>query len=100
METTILLNYRQLITRIYHERGESLEMRKTERIIPLAPLDRLIREAKAERVSEKASKELGEILEEIALEIATMAKDLAQHAHRKTINDSDIRLAFKQWKNK
>lgn len=75
-------------------------MKRTERIIPLAPLDRLIREAKAERVSDKASKELGEILEEMALEISAMAKDLAHHAHRKTITDSDIRLAYKQWKKK
>ncbi len=73
---------------------------KIERIIPLAPLDRLIRKAKAERVSEKAATAMGEILEELGLEIAGMAKELAEHAHRKTINGDDIRLAYKQWKRR
>ncbi|HUX99278.1 MAG TPA: histone [Candidatus Deferrimicrobium sp.] len=73
---------------------------KTERIIPLAPLDRLIRKAKAERVSEKAAMAMGEILEEVGIEIAAMARDLAEHAHRKTINGNDIRLAYKQWRRK
>lgn len=73
---------------------------KIERIIPLAPLDRLIRKTKADRVSEKAAMALGEILEEMGLEIAAMAKDLAEHAHRKTINGDDIQLAFKQWQRK
>jgi histone H3/H4 len=73
---------------------------KTERIIPLAPLDRLIRKAKAERVSEKAAMAMGEILEEVGIEIAAMARDLAEHAHRKTINGTDIRLSYKQWRRK
>ncbi len=73
---------------------------KIERIIPLAPIDRLIRKAKAERVSEKAATAMGEILEEIGLEIAAMARELAEHAHRKTINGEDIKLAYKQWRRK
>ncbi|MHA1839426.1 MAG: histone, partial [Candidatus Ranarchaeia archaeon] len=44
--------------------------------IPVAPLDRLIRRAKAERVSEKAAYELGAILEELGLEIAGRAQEL------------------------
>ncbi|NHI91173.1 MAG: histone [Candidatus Lokiarchaeota archaeon] len=72
--------------------------KRDNKIIPIAPLDRLIREAKAERVSEKAARELGVILEEIAIEIANMARELSLHAHRKTVNDSDIRLAYKQWR--
>jgi histone H3/H4 len=73
---------------------------RSDRIIPLAPLDRLIRKAKAERVSEKAATALGEILEDLGLEIASMARDLAEHAHRKTINGEDIKLAYKQWRRK
>jgi histone H3/H4 len=73
---------------------------KTERIIPLAPLDRLIRKAKAERVSEKAAMAMGEILEEVGIEIAAIARELAEHAHRKTINGTDIRLSYKQWRRK
>ncbi len=73
---------------------------KEERIIPIAPLDRLIRKAKVERVSEKAAISMGEILEEIGVEIAGMARDLAEHAHRKTVNGEDIKLAYKQWRRK
>ena len=73
---------------------------KTERIIPLAPIDRLIRKAKVERVSEKASVVMGEILEGLGLEIAVMARDLAEHAHRKTVNGNDIQLAYRQWRRK
>ncbi|MHA1278489.1 MAG: histone family protein [Candidatus Helarchaeota archaeon] len=73
---------------------------KTIRTIPLAVLDRLIRMAKAERVSEKAAIAMGDILEQIGLEIALMARDLAKHAHRKTINHEDIKLAYKQWLRK
>ncbi|MHA1379978.1 MAG: histone family protein [Candidatus Helarchaeota archaeon] len=73
-------------------------LKRRDKILPLAPIDRLIREAKADRVSEKAVKKLGAILEEIALEIATMAKELAEHAHRKTVIDADIKLAYKQWR--
>ncbi|MFX1449192.1 MAG: histone family protein [Promethearchaeota archaeon] len=75
-----------------------MSQKSRDRILPLAPIDRLIREAKAERVSEKAVKVLGEILEEVAIEIALMARDLAEHARRKTIVESDIKLAYKQWK--
>lgn len=69
-----------------------------DRVIPIAPLDRLIRKANAERVSETAAKELGSILEALGKEIATRATDLARHANRTTVKDSDIRLAYKQWK--
>jgi histone H3/H4 len=69
-----------------------------DRLIPIAPLDRLIRKANAERVSESAAKELGVILEALGKEIASRAADLAKHANRTTVKDSDIRLAYKQWK--
>ena len=56
------------------------------RVIPIAPLDRLIRKANAERVSESAAKELGVILEQLGKEIADRAIDLAKHANRATVN--------------
>ena len=68
--------------------------------IPVAPLDRLIRRAKAERVSEKAAYELGAVLEELGLEIANRAQELASHAGRKTVTGNDIRLAYKQWRRR
>ncbi|MHA1506595.1 MAG: histone family protein [Candidatus Asgardarchaeia archaeon] len=71
---------------------------RAERNIPIAPLDRLIRKANAERVSEKAAAALGEILEELGLEIAKRARELAEFAGRKTVTDKDIRLAYKHWR--
>jgi histone H3/H4 len=63
--------------------------------LPIAALDRLIRKAGAERVSEDAAIELGKIIEEVALDISKQAIDLAKHAKRKTVTGEDIRLATK-----
>ncbi len=76
------------------------DKKNEDRVIPIAPLDRLIRKANAERVSESAAKELGIILEELGKEIANRANDLAKHANRTTVKDSDIRLAYKQWSDR
>nr|MDO8088972.1 histone family protein [Candidatus Sigynarchaeum springense] len=73
------------------------DKKNEDRVIPIAPLDRLIRKANAERVSESAAKELGIILEELGKEIANRANDLAKHANRTTVKDTDIKLAYKQW---
>lgn len=74
-----------------------MKNKTSERVLPIAPLDRLIRKTKAERVSESAAVELGVILEELGQEIASRAADLAKHANRLTIKENDIKLAYKQW---
>ncbi|ASJ08794.1 histone [Thermococcus siculi] len=63
--------------------------------LPIAPIDRLIRKAGAERVSEEAAKVLAEYLEEYAIEIARKSNDFARHAGRKTVKAEDIKLAIK-----
>jgi len=63
--------------------------------LPLAPVDRLIRKAGAERVSAEAVEKMVEILEEKALEIAKKAVEIAKHAGRKTVKVEDIKLAAK-----
>lgn len=63
--------------------------------MPIAPIDRLIRKAGAERVSEEAAKILAEYLEEYAVELGKKAVEFARHAGRKTVKAEDIKLAIK-----
>jgi histone H3/H4 len=64
-------------------------------ILPKASVEKIIREAGAERVSDTASVELGKILEKIGIEISTKAIKFAKHAGRKTVTAEDIELASK-----
>ena len=68
--------------------------------LPLAPLERLVRRAKADRVSMTAAEVLRDVLNEIGLEISSRAVELATHAGRKTVTGEDIRLAYTQWKKR
>lgn len=62
-------------------------------MLPLAPLERILKKAGAKRVSEDALKEFSNILEDKLTKIATEAALLAKHAGRKTIIDEDVRAA-------
>ncbi|TXT57337.1 MAG: Archaeal histone A2 [Candidatus Thorarchaeota archaeon] len=70
---------------------------RKDRILPVAPVDRLIRSAGAGRVSDKGAERLAQILEEVGEYLAKRAYELTTHADRKTITDKDIELAYKQW---
>ncbi len=63
--------------------------------LKLAQIERILRKAGAQRVSQGAKEALRDILEELALEIASLAVELAQHAGRKGVTAEDIKQAAK-----
>ncbi len=66
---------------------------KRSTIIPKAPIARILMNAGAKRVSAGAAAVFTDKLEEIGKKIASDAVKIAKHAGRKTVHDSDIRLA-------
>lgn len=64
-----------------------------EHAIPLAAMEKILKNAGAQRVSEEAKVALRQVLQDISLEIGEEAIKLAHHAGRKTIKANDIRLA-------
>jgi len=67
--------------------GETMEL-------PMAPIERLIKRAGAERVSDDAIEELADYLEEEVIKIASSAIKLSKHASRKTVTREDIKLVL------
>ncbi|MFP3910142.1 MAG: histone family protein [Halobacteriota archaeon] len=63
--------------------------------LPIAPIDRMIRNAGADRVSEDAREAMAEVLEEWATEVSRRAMEVARHAGRKTVKAEDIKLALR-----
>ena len=61
--------------------------------ISLSSMEKIIRDAGAERISPSACVALRDILEDIAREISQKAVKIAKHAKRKTVRGEDIRLA-------
>jgi histone H3/H4 len=66
-----------------------------KKILPLAAMEKLLKSAGADRVSESAKVALREALEEISEEIGRDACKFALHAGRKTVKAEDIKLATK-----
>jgi len=68
----------------------------SKRLIPLAAMEQIMKQAGAERVSDKAKAALKEVLEEYAKTVASDAVKFALHAGRKTVKAGDIKLAVKK----
>ena len=66
-----------------------------KRLLPLAAMEKILKKAGADRVSEKAKAALKNQLEDLAEEIGAKAVKLAMHAGRKTVKAGDIKLAAK-----
>lgn len=58
-----------------------------------ARVEKLIRNAGAQRVSADAIDRLNEVLTDYGTNVAKYAVEIARHSGRKTIKESDIRLA-------
>jgi len=65
------------------------------RLLPLAAMERIMKNCGADRVSDKAKVALKNIIEDLADEIAVKAIRLANHAGRKTVKSRDVKLAAK-----
>lgn len=68
----------------------------TQKLLPVAAMERILKKAGAERVSLEAAQALKEVIEEYADMISKEAVTLSIHAGRKTVKASDIKLAAKK----
>lgn len=68
----------------------------SSKLLPLAAMEKLLKQGGADRVSDKAKAALKDAIEDISNEIAAKAIKLAAHAGRKTIKAEDIKLAIKE----
>ena len=65
------------------------------RLLPLAAMEKILKQCGADRVSDKAKVALKNVVEDLADEIAVKAIKLAIHAGRKTVKARDVKLAAK-----
>jgi histone H3/H4 len=61
-------------------------------------VERIIKKAGAERVSADATETLAAMMEEYGIFLAKEAKKMADHAGRKTLRGSDLRMAAEIFK--
>jgi histone H3/H4 len=59
-------------------------------------IERIMKKARAERISITVVTSLAEILGDIGIKISKEAIDLAKHAKRKTVEKEDIKLVVKR----
>lgn len=67
-----------------------------ERLIPFAAMEKILKKAGAERVSDDAKIALKTVIEEKARQVSERAIKFALHAGRKTVKIEDIKLAIRE----
>ncbi len=67
-------------------------VRRSNRGIPLAAMEVLLRKAGAQRVSDNAKTALKQALEDAGKEIAVKAVTFSRHAGRRTVMRDDVKL--------
>ena len=67
----------------------------TQKLLPLAAMEKILKNCGAERASDKAKGALKDVVEEIASEIAERAVKFATHSGRVTVKAGDVKLAAK-----
>ncbi|MFA6461486.1 MAG: histone [Candidatus Woesearchaeota archaeon] len=65
-----------------------------EKFLSYNAMDKIMRKAGAIRVSDDAKEALAQSLEKKGIEIAVVAKRMAEHAGRRTVTKKDIELAL------
>lgn len=68
---------------------------KRANIVPLAAMEKILKNTGADRVSDPAKDAMREIVEEFSEDVAKQAILFSKHAGRKTIKESDVKLAWK-----
>ena len=58
-----------------------------------ARVEKLVRDAGAQRVSADAVERMNEVISEYGMKIAKYAVEIARHSGRKTVKENDIKLA-------
>ena len=63
----------------------------------LSAMNRILKKAGAERVTQESANELRRIVEDISYEIAKNSIEMAKHAGRRTIRAEDVKLGSKSF---
>ena len=80
---------------IINKLGDDDMTNTSKKLLPLAAMEKILKMAGAERVSDRAKLALKDVVEEKAEQIALHAIKFASHAGRKTVKAGDIKLAAK-----
>jgi histone H3/H4 len=71
-------------------------MVKEKEKLPLMPFERILKKAGAKRVSREAMREFAARMSDYLFRLSAEAAALASHAGRKTVLESDVRMARKK----